>query len=194
MTGTDIDAVPAVPRGPMRVLPRGDGHFPHRRHSALGSPGRGAASCRGDHFGPFFVLVELGWVRVVMVRPSKVDLSILVPMTLSAAIEMRVMAGAGALSVPSLLALLWVGLAVGTANHVLVRLLCIPSNLAALLTSLVVQSTAIQASHSLRMPSGSLMQTTIAQPPTVLRTAVPGLPLRSTPSSCDPTTTGRCLR
>ena len=102
-------------------------------------------------FSAFTILVSLGQMLVISVGPGNADLSIPSAIALSGAVAMIVMDGRDAMIVPGLLAAVLAGLAVGAANHGLIRLLRIPPIIATLAASLIVMSVAINVGRGLKI-------------------------------------------
>lgn len=102
-------------------------------------------------FSAFTILVSLGQMLVISVGPGNADLSIPSAIALSGAVAMIVMNGDNAMIVPGLLAAVVAGMAVGAANHGLIRLLRIPPIIATLAASLIVMSIAINVGRGLKI-------------------------------------------
>ena len=102
-------------------------------------------------FSAFTILVSLGQMLVISVGPGNADLSIPSAIALSGAVAMIVMDGRDAMIVPGLLAAVLSGIAVGAANHGLIRLLRIPPIIATLAASLIVMSVAINVGRGLKI-------------------------------------------
>ncbi|MDF1775402.1 MAG: ABC transporter permease [Rhizobiaceae bacterium] len=102
-------------------------------------------------FAAFSVIVGIGQMFVITLGPGNIDLSIPATMTLSATLALKFMNTDGALVLPGLLIALGVGLAVGTANFGLIKLLKIPPIIATLSSSFLIQSTAIWSNRGLRI-------------------------------------------
>ena len=102
-------------------------------------------------FSAFTILVSLGQMLVISVGPGNADLSIPSAIALSGAVAMIVMDGRDAMIVPGLLAAVLAGIAVGAANHGLIRLLRIPPIIATLAASLIVMSVAINVGRGLKI-------------------------------------------
>jgi len=102
-------------------------------------------------FSAFTILVSLGQMLVISVGPGNADLSIPSAIALSGAVAMIVMDGRDAMIVPGLLAAVLAGVAVGAANHGLIRLLRIPPIIATLAASLIVMSVAINVGRGLKI-------------------------------------------
>ena len=100
-------------------------------------------------FSAFTILVPLGQMLVISAGPGNA-LSIPSVIALSGAVLMIVM-GRDAMIVPGLLAAVGAGVAVGAANHGLIRLLRIAPTIATLAASLIVMSVAINVGRGLKI-------------------------------------------
>ena len=121
--------------------------------TVLGAHGQGAGELLtvALAFSAFTILVSLGQMLVISVGPGNADLSIPSAIALSGAVAMIVMDGRDALIVPGLIAAVLAGMAVGAANHALIRLLRIPPIIATLAASLIVMSVAINVGRGLKL-------------------------------------------
>lgn len=102
-------------------------------------------------FGSFFVIVALGQMFVVTLGPGNVDLSIPACMTLSGTVAMKAMDTEPGMIPVGLALSLAVGVAVGSINYALIRLLRIPPIIATLSSSFIFQSAAIWWNRGLRI-------------------------------------------
>lgn len=116
-----------------------------------GGTGSGQVMSAAMTFGAFFVIVALGQMFVITLGPGNVDLSIPACMTLAGTVAMKAMDGSGAMIPVGLLLALTVGLTVGAANYVLIRVLRIPPIIATLSSSFIFQSAAIWWNRGLRV-------------------------------------------
>jgi ribose transport system permease protein len=118
----------------------------------------------GLGFAVFYVLVATGQMFVIATGPGNIDLSIPATVTLGAGVAMSVMAGSDAMIVPGFLAAIATGIAVGSFNYALIRLLRIPPIIATLSSSFIVQSTAIWYGRGLSIkPPDALQDFTFAR-------------------------------
>ena len=102
-------------------------------------------------FGTFFVIVALGQMLVITTGPGNVDLSIPASMTLVATVTMKVMDGSNAMILVGFALALGLGILIGSANYLVIRLLNIPPIIATLSTSFLYQSLAIWYNRGLRI-------------------------------------------
>ncbi|MEM9104256.1 MAG: ABC transporter permease [Pseudomonadota bacterium] len=102
-------------------------------------------------FGTFFILVALGQMLVITTGPGNVDLSIPASMTLVATVTMKVMNGSDAMILVGLALAIVLGILIGSANYLVIRLLNIPPIIATLSTSFLYQSLAIWYNRGLRI-------------------------------------------
>jgi ribose transport system permease protein len=104
--------------------------------------GEGAAGMVGaaTALATFMVIAGLAQMLVITLGPGNIDLSIAANIGLASAVSMKVMDGNDSLILLGLLAALVCGLAIGTANYLLVRLLRIPPIIATLSAGFVIQS------------------------------------------------------
>ncbi|MBK1699119.1 ABC transporter permease [Rhodovibrio salinarum] len=102
-------------------------------------------------FSVYFVIVGIGQMFVITLGPGNIDLSIPANMALSGALAMKVMGGSDAMILVGLLAALGSGVAVGTFNYGLIRILRIPPIIATLSASFLIQSVAISYGRGLRI-------------------------------------------
>ncbi|MDA4846623.1 ABC transporter permease [Hoeflea poritis] len=102
-------------------------------------------------FGSFFVIVAIGQMLVITTGPGNVDLSIPSSMTLVATVAMKVMDGSDGMILVGLLLALVLGILIGSANYLVIRLLNIPPIIATLSTSFIYQSLAIWYNRGLRI-------------------------------------------
>ena len=102
-------------------------------------------------FAAFSVLVGLGQMFVITLGPGNIDLSVPATMTLAGTVALKVMDTQNGLILPGLAVTLGIGLAVGSVNYMLIKLLRIPPIIATLSISFLVQSTAIWTNRGLRI-------------------------------------------
>lgn len=102
-------------------------------------------------FGAFSVIVGLGQMFVITLGPGNVDLSIPATMTLSGTIALKLMDGADSMVLAGLAVSVLIGVGVGLANYLLIKLLRIPPIIATLSMSFIVQSAAIWTNRGLRI-------------------------------------------
>ena len=102
-------------------------------------------------FAAFSVLVGIGQMFVITLGPGNIDLSVPATMTLAGTISLKLMNTEGGMVLQGLAVTLLIGVAVGTANYVLIKLLRIPPIIATLSMSFLVQSTAIWTNRGLRI-------------------------------------------
>ncbi len=99
----------------------------------------------------FTVIVGIGQMLVVTLGPGNVDLSLPANIGLASAVAMKTMAGDDHFVALGLLAAVGCGLAVGTVNYLLIRLLRIPPIIATLSASFVIQSADISYGRGLQI-------------------------------------------
>ncbi len=102
-------------------------------------------------FASFSAIVGMGQMFVITLGPGNVDLSIPATMTLAGTLSLKFMDGVTALILPGLGIALAVGIAAGTFNYLLIRLLRIPPIIATLSASFLYQSLAIWSNRGLRI-------------------------------------------
>ncbi len=102
-------------------------------------------------FGSFFTLVAIGQMFVITLGPGNVDLSIPGTMVLAGTVAMKSMNGDASMIPLGLALALVVGLAVGSFNFFLIRLLRIPPIIATLSSSFIILSAAIVWNRGLRI-------------------------------------------
>ncbi|CAH2932742.1 MAG: ABC transporter, permease protein (cluster 2, ribose/xylose/arabinose/galactose) [uncultured Paraburkholderia sp.] len=107
-------------------------------------------------YGVFMVLVGLGQMLVITSGVGNIDLSVPSTIALAGVIGMHVMGGADGRIVLGVAAALGVGVAVGLANYMLIRLLRIPPIIATLSSSFIIQSIAITQGRQLPPPPPAL--------------------------------------
>jgi len=108
-------------------------------------------------FSSFAVIVGTGQMLVITLGPGNIDLSVPATMTLAGTLALKFMAVENSLIVPGLLVAIAVGLAVGSVNYGLIKLLRIPPIIATLCMSFIVQSTAIWSNRGLRIKPPSAL-------------------------------------
>lgn len=102
-------------------------------------------------FAAFSAIVGLGQMFVITLGPGNIDLSIPATMTLSGTLALKFMGTGDTMVVTGFLISLGVGLAIGTFNYGLIKLLRIPPIIATLSSSFIIQSTAIWSNRGLRI-------------------------------------------
>jgi len=107
-------------------------------------------------YGVFMVLVGLGQMLVITSGTGNIDLSVPSTIALAGVIGMHVMKGDDTRIVVGFIAVLGVGIAVGLANYLLIRLLRIPPIIATLSSSFIIQSVAITQGRELPSPPAAL--------------------------------------
>ncbi|MBU6487921.1 MAG: ABC transporter permease [Burkholderiales bacterium] len=107
-------------------------------------------------FAVFMVLVGLGQMIVITAGPGNIDLSMPSAIALSGVLGVQLMQGRDDLIVLGVAVALAVGVLVGLANYVLIRVLRIPPIIATLSSSFIVQSIAITQSRSMPAPPHAL--------------------------------------
>lgn len=117
---------------------------------ALGADGP-ALLATALSFAAFTVLAAMGQMLVITLGPGNIDLSIPSTIALGSAMAMLVMDGQDPLILPGLLAAVGAGMAVGTFNVALIRVLRMPPIIATLSSGLVVLSTAISFGRGLKV-------------------------------------------
>ena len=116
-----------------------------------GGTSAGGLSQAAFTFAAFSVLVGIGQMFVITLGPGNVDLSVPATMTLAGTLSLKYMDGGEGLVLPGLGIAILVGLAIGTLNYALIKLLRIPPIIATLSMSFIVQSTAIWSNRGLRV-------------------------------------------
>jgi ribose transport system permease protein len=99
----------------------------------------------------FMVIVGVGQMFVITLGPGNVDLSIPANIGLASAVAMKVMGGSDGMIAVGLLAGLGSGVAIGTANYLLIWALRIPPIIATLSASFIVQSVGIAYGRGLQI-------------------------------------------
>jgi len=107
-------------------------------------------------FAIFMVFVGLGQMLVITAGPGNIDLSTPSAIALSGVLGVQLMKGDDALIVAGIGVALAVGIAIGLANYLLIRLLRIPPIIATLSSSFIVQSIAITQSRDMPPPPATL--------------------------------------
>lgn len=102
-------------------------------------------------FAAFSVLVGVGQMFVITLGPGNIDLSVPATMTLAGTVALKVMDTQDGTVLLGLAVTLGIGVAVGIANYILIKLLRIPPIIATLSMSFLVQSTAIWTNRGLRI-------------------------------------------
>ena len=116
-----------------------------------GGTSAGGLSQAAFTFAAFSVLVGIGQMFVITLGPGNVDLSVPATMTLAGTLSLKYMDGGEGLVLAGLGIAILVGLAIGTLNYALIKLLRIPPIIATLSMSFIVQSTAIWSNRGLRI-------------------------------------------
>jgi ribose transport system permease protein len=102
-------------------------------------------------FASFMVLVGIGQMFVITLGPGNIDLSVPATMTLAGTVALKVMDTRDGMILQGLAVTLLIGVGVGIANYVLIKLLRIPPIIATLSMSFIVLSTAIWTNRGLRI-------------------------------------------
>lgn len=116
-----------------------------------GGTSAGGLSQAAFTFAAFSVLVGIGQMFVITLGPGNVDLSVPATMTLAGTLSLKYMDGGEGLVPAGLAIAILVGLAIGTLNYALIKILRIPPIIATLSMSFIVQSTAIWSNRGLRV-------------------------------------------
>lgn len=125
--------------------------------SFTGGRGGGEVLTAALSFATFSVIVAIGQMYVITLGPGNVDLSIPAVMTLAGAVAMKIMDTQDSMIIVGLLVALACGVAVGTFNYALIRLLRIPPIIATLSSSFIVLSAAISYSRGIRIKPPPLL-------------------------------------
>ena len=107
-------------------------------------------------FSVFMVLVGLGQMIVITAGPGNIDLSMPSAIALSGVLGVQLMKGRDDLILLGVAVALAVGVLVGLANYLLIRVLRIPPIIATLSSSFIVQSIAITQSRGMPAPPHAL--------------------------------------
>ena len=102
-------------------------------------------------FAAFSVLVGVGQMFVITLGPGNIDLSVPATMTLAGTVALKVMDTHDGTALQGLTVTLGIGVAIGIANYILIKMLRIPPIIATLSMSFLVQSTAIWTNRGLRI-------------------------------------------
>ena len=102
-------------------------------------------------FAAFSVLVGVGQMFVITLGPGNIDLSVPATMTLAGTVALKVMDTQDGTVLAGLGVTLLIGVAIGIANYILIKLLRIPPIIATLSMSFLVQSAAIWTNRGLRI-------------------------------------------
>lgn len=113
--------------------------------------GAGAILTAALSFATFSVIVGIGQMHVITLGPGNIDLSVPSTMAFAGAVSMKIMDTQDAMIVPGLLIALACGVAVGTFNYSLIRVLRIPPIIATLSSSFLIQSAAIAYGRGIRI-------------------------------------------
>jgi ribose transport system permease protein len=116
--------------------------------SGQAGPGLATAALK---FASFSTLVAIGQMFVITLGPGNIDLSIPSTMVLAGTVAIRVMDGDPNVIPIGLVLTILVGLAVGTFNFSLIRLLSIPPIIATLSSQFIILSLAIVLNRGLRI-------------------------------------------
>jgi ribose transport system permease protein len=126
--------------------------------------GAGGMITAGLAFAVFSVITGVAQMFVITLGPGNVDLSLPANIGLASAVAMKVMGGSDALIAAGLAAALLSGIAVGTANYLLIWLLRIPPIIATLSASFILQSIGISYGRGLQVkPPPGFAEFTTAQ-------------------------------
>lgn len=107
-------------------------------------------------FAIFMVFVGLGQMLVITAGPGNVDLSIPSAIALSGVVGVQVMKSQDSMIAAGIGVALAVGVLIGLANYLLIRLLRIPPIIATLSSSFIVQSVGITQSRDMPPPPPAL--------------------------------------
>jgi ribose transport system permease protein len=107
-------------------------------------------------FAVFMVLVGLGQMIVITAGPGNIDLSMPSAIALSGVLGVQLMHALDRLILVGMAVVLAVGLLIGVANYLLIRVLRIPPIIATLSSSFIVQSIAITQSRGMPPPPPAL--------------------------------------
>jgi ribose transport system permease protein len=107
-------------------------------------------------YGVFMVLVGLGQMLVITSGTGNIDLSVPSTIALAGVIGMHVMNSDDGRIAIGFAAVLGVGVVVGLANYLLIRLLRIPPIIATLSSSFIIQSIAITQGRNIPAPPAAL--------------------------------------
>ena len=107
-------------------------------------------------FGIFMVLVGLGQMLVITAGPGNIDLSVPSAIALCGVLAVQVMGSDNANIVAGIAVALGVGVLIGIANYLLIRILRIPPIIATLSSSFIIQSIAITQSRGMKPPPPAL--------------------------------------
>jgi ribose transport system permease protein len=107
-------------------------------------------------FAIFMVFVGLGQMIVITAGPGNVDLSMPSAIALSGVVGVQLMKSDNELVIVGIAVALAVGIFVGLANYLLIRMLRIPPIIATLSSSFIVQSIAITQSRDMPPPPPAL--------------------------------------
>jgi ribose transport system permease protein len=122
-----------------------------------GGHGGGGVLTAAFTFATFFVIVGIGQMFVITLGPGNVDLSIPATITLAGSVATKVMDTQDAMILVGLAVALACGVAVGSFNYALIRILRIPPIIATLSSSFLIQSTAIAYGRGLRIKPPPLL-------------------------------------
>ena len=107
-------------------------------------------------FAIFMVLAGLGQMLVITAGPGNIDLSMPSAIALSGVLGVQLMKGADGLIAAGIAVAVVVGVLVGIANYLLIRVLRIPPIIATLSSSFIIQSIAITQSRGMPPPPAAL--------------------------------------
>lgn len=102
-------------------------------------------------FASFSIIVGLGQMFVITLGPGNIDLSIPSTMTLAGTVALKLMDTNNSLIVMGIVAAIAIGIAIGSFNFALIKLLRIPPIIATLSSSFIIQSTAIWYNRGIRI-------------------------------------------
>jgi ribose transport system permease protein len=107
-------------------------------------------------FAIFMVFAGLGQMLVITAGPGNIDLSMPSAIALSGVLGVQLMKGDDAMIVAGIAVAIAVGVLVGIANYLLIRVLRIPPIIATLSSSFIIQSIAITQSRGMPPPPPAL--------------------------------------
>jgi ribose transport system permease protein len=107
-------------------------------------------------FGIFMVLVGLGQMLVITAGPGNIDLSVPSAIALCGVLAVQVMGQSNSHLLAGIAVAFGVGILIGVANYLLIRVLRIPPIIATLSSSFIIQSIAITQSRGMPPPPPAL--------------------------------------
>ena len=108
-------------------------------------------------FATFTVIVGIGQMFVITTGPGNVDLSIPANIALAGVVAMKIMGGSNDMLFVGFVVTMCCGLAVGTFNYGLIRILKIPPIIATLSASFLILSAAISYGRGLKIKPPTLL-------------------------------------